>query len=250
MPAYNSAATLADSATSVLAQSMGDLELVIADDGSTDETAAVAARLAAGDARVRVLHLPGRSGPAGARNAAIAVARGRYLAFCDSDDAWLPTKLERQLAVAASSGAPLVFSAYHRVDAGHTGGAAGPVPSGRVVYVPAQVTHRELLRRNVIGCLTAMVDLEQTGPITMPDIPGAEDWATWLGILRDGGAAVGIDEPLALYRTDQAGSHSRRRWRAAYAVWRVLREQEGLDPVRAAFHLVTDAVAALRKTRI
>lgn len=250
MPAYNSAATLADSATSVLAQSMGDLELVIADDGSTDETAAEAGRLAIDDDRVRILRLHGRSGPAGARNAAIAVARGRYLAFCDADDLWLPTKLERQLAVAAETGAPLVFSAYHRVDAGHTGGARGTVPDGRVVHVPARVTHDELLRRNVIGCLTAMVDLAQSGPITMPDIPGAEDWATWLGILRDGGTAVGIDEPLALYRTAQAGSHSRRRWRAACAVWRVLREQEGLDPVRAGRHLVTDAVAALRKTRI
>lgn len=249
MPAYNSAATLAGSVRSVLGQTMGDLELIVADDGSTDGTAEVVEDFAAEDHRVRVLRLPGRRGPAGARNAALAVARGRFAAFCDSDDAWLPTKLERQLAVAEATGAPLVFSAYHRVDADHDG-VPGAVPDGRVVRVPGTVTHDQLLRRNVVGCLTAMVDLDQSGPLAMPDIPGAEDWATWLSVLRDGGTAVGIDEPLALYRTAQTESHSRRRWRAVCAVWRVLRDQERLGPVRAAGHLVTDAVAALHKTRI
>src|SRR5699024_12357019 len=83
----------------------------------------------------------------------------------------------------------------------------------------------------------------------MPDIQGAEDWALWLRILGAGGIAVGIDEPLALYRAAQPGSHSADRSRAVRAVWTVLRRQERLGVPRAAVHLVTGAVAALRRKR-
>jgi glycosyltransferase involved in cell wall biosynthesis len=250
MPAYNSAETLLDSAQSVLDQTYADLELVVADDASTDATPALLAELSARDARVRVVRLGGRSGPAAARNAALDAARGRYVAFCDADDLWLPDKLDRQLALATESGAALVYCGYHRVDADFAGGTAAFRPGGRVVRVPTTLTHDELLRRNVIGCLTAVYDRRQTGEVRMPDLPGAEDWALWLRILRQGGSAAGIDEPLALYRTARPGSHSARRWRAVRAVWRVLRTEEGLPAPRAAVHLVTDAVAALRKGRI
>ncbi|PZR54337.1 glycosyltransferase family 2 protein [Xylanimonas oleitrophica] len=250
MPAYNSAGTLLDSAQSVLDQTFADLELVVVDDSSTDTTPNLLARLAGRDPRVRVIRLEGRNGPARARNAALDVARGRYVAFCDADDLWLPEKLARQLALAEESGAPLVYSGYHRIDAGFTGGAAAFRPAGRVVRVPTTLTRAELLRRNAVGCLTAMYDRDRTGEVRMPDIPGAEDWALWLRILRGGGTAVGIDEPLALYRTAQPGSHSAQRWRAVQAVWRVLREEEGLSVPAAAVHLVTDAIAALRKGTI
>lgn len=250
MPAFNSARTLRDSAASVLDQTFGSLELVIVDDGSTDTTVAVAEALASGDTRVRLVRNVTNAGPAGARNAGIAAGRGRYLAFCDADDLWLPTKLERQLEVACQTGAALVYSAYHRIAADHSGPAAGFRPQGRVVHVPTRVTHADLLRRNLVGCLTALVDLERTGPVAMPDIPGAEDWALWLRILRAGGRAAGLDEPLALYRTAQPGSHSARRLRAVRAVWQVLRREEGLAIPRAAAHLLTDAAAALRKDRI
>ena len=130
------------------------------------------------------------------------------------------------------------------------GSAATFEPADRVVHVPTTLTHARLLWSNVVGCLTEMVDSAQTGPLAMPDIPGAEDWALWLRILRDGGTAVGIDEPLALYRTAQPGSHSARRWRAAHAVWRVLREAEGQSVPSSAVHLVVSALTALAKSRI
>nr|WP_026940366.1 glycosyltransferase [Humibacter albus] len=250
MPAFNSARTLRDSAQSVLDQSVDSLELIIIDDGSTDGTVAIAEALARDDARVRVIQRQVSGGPAVARNSGIVEARGRYLAFCDSDDLWLPMKLERQLHAATTTGATLLFSAYYRVDADFDGEAIGFRPNGRVVHARADLTHAQLLHSNVIGCLTAVVDLDQTGPVSMPDIPGAEDWALWLRILRDGGKAVGIDEPLALYRAAQPGSHSARRWSAIRAVWRVLRAEEGLSIPRAAIHLGTDAVAAMRKARV
>lgn len=250
MPAFNSSRTLRDSAQSVLDQTFDSLELIIVDDVSADATLEVADDLARRDARVRVVRRERRGGPAAARNSGIALARGRFVAFCDADDQWLPHKLERQLESAASSGAALVYSAYHRVDAEFNGSARDFVPDGRVIRVPPRVTYAELLRSNVIGCLTALVDRQQAGEISMPDIPGAEDWALWLRILRSGGSAVGLEEPLALYRAAQPGSHSASRWRAIKAVWRVLREEEGLSVAASFGHLVTDAAAALRKNRI
>jgi glycosyltransferase involved in cell wall biosynthesis len=250
MPAFNSARTLRDSAQSVLDQTVKSLELIIIDDGSTDATAEVAEQLASSDARARLIRRPVSGGPAVARNTGMAEARGRYVAFCDADDMWLPAKLERQLELTGTTGASLVYSGYHRVDADFAGTAASFRSEGRVVHVPASVSHAQLLRSNVIGCLTALVDVEQTGALSMPDIPGAEDWALWLRILRDGRLAVGIDEPLALYRAAQSDSHSARRWNAVRAVWRVLRKEEGLSVPRAAAHVAADAASALRKSRI
>src|SRR5437016_5735478 len=81
---------------SVLDQSVVDLECIVVDDGSSDGTAAWLADHA--DTRLHVLHTAGGRGPAGARNDGISVARGRYVAFQDSDDEWLPGKLKKQLA--------------------------------------------------------------------------------------------------------------------------------------------------------
>lgn len=250
MPVHNGAGTLRQSVASVLDQTFRDLELVVVDDASTDDTAGIVEGIAAADPRLRLIRRERSGGPAAARNTGIATGAGRYLAFCDADDLWLPEKLERQLALAEASGAALVYSGYHRVDASFAGSAADFTPEGRVVRVPKRLTRSGLRRRNVIGNLTAMLDLERTGPVAMPDIPGAEDWALWLLTLRAHGDAAGIDEPLALYRASQPDSHSADRGRAVRAVWQVLRQQEGLSAPSAAVHLVTGAAAALRKNRI
>lgn len=250
MPVFNGARTLRRSMTSVLDQTCRNLELVVVDDGSTDETVPITDELARHDQRVRLIRRERSGGPAAARNTGIASGTARYLAFCDADDLWLPGKLERQLEEAEATGAALVYSGYHRIDSSFAGSATDFVPEGRVVHVPTRLTRAALLRRNVIGNLTAVVDTRRTGPVSMPDIPGAEDWALWLGILRAGGTAVGINEPLALYRAAQPGSHSADRRRAVRAVWQVLRQQERLAVPSAAVHLATGALAALRKNRI
>lgn len=102
LPAYNRARTLPRALHSVLAQDDGQLEVIVADDASTDDTPQLMARLA--DPRVRYLRLPVNGGPAAARNAALDVARGEYIAFQDSDDEWLPLKLEKQLAALMQAG--------------------------------------------------------------------------------------------------------------------------------------------------
>lgn len=250
MPVFNGNATLHQSMMSILRQSVEDLELIVVDDGSSDDSVHIAERLAQTDDRVRLERREKSGGPAAARNTGIVKAKGQYLAFCDADDMWLPHKLERQLECAKRSGAALIYSSYHRIAPSFRASAEAFEPEGRVVCVPTKLTHEELLAGNKIGNLTAMVNLSVTGPVTMTDRPGAEDWALWLEITRRFGAAHGIEEPLALYRAEQKGSHSNDRLRAIRAVWRVLREQENVPRWKAAWYLMRSSIAALRKSRI
>lgn len=239
MPAWNAAATIERSIESVLTQDHAHLELVVVDDGSTDATADIVTRLATGDARVRLLR-QANAGVAAARNAGIAAASGRYLAFLDSDDWWYPGKLRRQLACMRDSGAMVSYSAYERY-----------ATDGRLlsrVTPPPVVTHADMLDSNHIGNLTGMLD-RRLGELTFERI-GHEDYVFWLRAVRLAGKAVraGDGEPLAGYLVRE-GSVSANKWRAARWQWRIYREVEGLSAVRAAGHMLAYVVHALRKRR-
>src|SRR5579864_1915413 len=116
MPTHNSQGSLGESVQSVLAQTYGDWELLIVDDASQDSTLALARQFASNDPRIRVLPLEQNVGVADARNHGISAARGQYLAFLDSDDLWLPHKLQAQIDFMRSSGAGFSFAQYRRID--------------------------------------------------------------------------------------------------------------------------------------
>ena len=98
-PSWNVAPLIGETIASVQSQTFRDWELLIADDCSTDQTAAVVEGHAASDPRIKLIRQPRNGGPALARQAAIEQAQGRFIAFLDSDDLWLPAKLERQIAL-------------------------------------------------------------------------------------------------------------------------------------------------------
>src|SRR5690348_17042411 len=117
IPTYNRAHLLPRAVASVQAQTCADWELIVVDDGSTDSTIADVTAMAGADPRIRLAVNTGRRGPAGARNAGIAVARAPWVAFLDSDDSWGPGKLARFLAEAkAHPEAMLIGSDYWMVD--------------------------------------------------------------------------------------------------------------------------------------
>lgn len=238
MPALNAAAFLPRAVASVVAQTRQDWELIIADDGSTDDTPGLARDLARADPRIRVLPAPetGPRGAAAARNRAMEVARGRYLAFLDADDEWLPEKLARQLGWMEAEGLALTYTGFWRQQA--TG--------RREIRVPGRVDRRELLRGNVIGVLTAICDREQLGPMAMPLLPLRQDYAFWLDLLTRTEAAHGLQEPLAVYHVTP-GSLSANRWRASRATWRMYREHAGLGRLQAGWYLTSHLLRRLMR---
>jgi len=237
MPAWNAEATIVASIESVLAQTHAQVELVVVDDGSRDDTAALVAKIAARDARVKLLR-QANAGVAAARNAGIDAARGGVIAFLDSDDRWHPRKLECQLARMRASGARVSYTTYRRVD-----------EDGRelsVVRPPARIDHAALLRSNHIGNLTGLYE-RSLGEVRFRRI-GHEDYVFWLELVRRAGEAVRADEgePLADYLV-RSDSVSANKWRAARWQWRIYREVEGLSALRAAGLMVAYVAHALAK---
>ncbi|MEO1199723.1 MAG: glycosyltransferase family 2 protein [Pseudomonadota bacterium] len=236
MPVFNKRNSVRRSVASVRQQSEADWELLLIDDGSTDGADALLRDLASEDNRITLLGWPDNRGAAAARNAGIQAAKGRYIAFLDADDAWLPEKLAIQREHMERIGAGFVFSGYRRLD-----------PSGRPlgdVQVPTRITYRDLLKRNVVGCLTAVYDTEVHGKVEMPDVRRRQDYGLWLRLLRDGGEAHGIDQVLAEY-TVGGSSLSSNKMVAAQATWRILRDQEGLALPQAAWCFAHYAGAAV-----
>lgn len=227
-PVWNAAATLGDCVASLRAQTRGDWEMLLVDDGSTDGSQALAARLAAGDGRIRLFGWDARRGAAAARNAGIRAARGRYIAFLDADDLWRPEKLAVQIGYMEAARAPFTFAAVRRIDA--TGRPLG------VIAAPARVDHARLLKGNVIPCQTAAYDRLHYGAVEMPDLPRRQDYGLWLTLLARGGEAHGLPQALADWRM-RPGSLSSNKLMAAAGTWRVYREVAGLSRGRAAWHL-------------
>jgi glycosyltransferase involved in cell wall biosynthesis len=226
-PVWNAAATLPATLASVRAQTLGDWEHLLVDDGSTDGSDRLIAEAVAADPRRRALATGANAGAGVARNLAIRAARGRYVAFLDADDRWRPEKLARQIGFMAAEGHAFAFTAYQRED------AAGR-PLGRVA-APPRVTREELLRHNVIGCLTAVYDAEALGRVEMPEARRRQDYGLWLALLARVEAAHGLAEVLADYRVAK-GSLSGNKLVAARDTWALYRGAAGLSAPRAAWY--------------
>ena len=226
MPAYNAGKTIVSSVRSLLAQSYLNWELVVVDDKSTDNTAALIAELAESDRRIRPIFLSDNSGgPAFPRNAAIKASRGSYISFLDADDEWSPVKLERQLNFMLEKGAVLSCTSYCVVDSiGTLVGRYEP---------PTVCSYKELLKNNSIGCLTAMYDARFLGKRYFP-LCGHEDYALWLSILREGHVVHGLQERLANYRL-VPGSVSSNKFKVMGFFWHIYRNIEGFSYLLAVF---------------
>lgn len=241
MPSYNTARFLRATVESVLAQTFDDWELLAADDQSTDESLEILHQYRSRDPRIRVLALDGHHGPAGARNAAISAARRPYIAFIDSDDIWLPRKLERHVAFMQEEGSALSFTAYRKID-------EDDAPGG-LVSVPRTVDYDALLYSNCIGCSTAIYDTARLGKVFFPDIPRRQDHGLWLKILRKGVRAHGLNDPLTLYRVRKKSVSSNKLVAAAYQ-WQLYRRVEGLSLGSALLHFAGYAYKGARKARL
>jgi teichuronic acid biosynthesis glycosyltransferase TuaG len=242
MPAYNARATVRSAVMSVLAQSYTDVILFLVDDGSTDDTIALAKSTAGADDRLVVLRTRGRLGPAAARNVGLHSAGGcRWIAFLDSDDIWTRNKLEHQIAFAMSRGSDLVFSPVWRIS--EDGELAGkPVP------VPATLSARRSLRTTPIVTSTVLLSTQRCGIPRMELDVGYDDFELWTRLAATGLQLDGTEEPLAAYRIRKQ-SVSARKLSMSKHVWTVLRRKRALGPLASAACYLSYALTAVVKHR-
>ena len=213
IPAFNAADTIEQAIRSVLEQSIGNLEILVVDDGSADATGRIIRNLQAADTRVRPFFLEQNKGVANARNIATQRARGRYIAFLDADDIWYREKLEKQHERLVG-GAKVVTCGYVRV---YGDGAE------KAVIPPERISFDDMLKTNHIGNLTGVYDSHCLGKFYQKPI-GHEDYLMWLQILRTGCGAECVPEVLARYRASGRGL-SGNRLRSAIWTWKIHREE-------------------------
>lgn len=205
IPAYGCERYIGRCIASALAQTAEDLEVIVIDDASQDGTAEIVERFVREDRRVRCITLARNGGVANARNCGISAARGEWVAFLDSDDAWAPDKLERQFALQSRTQAELIYSAARCFDeAGND--------LAREFRVPAAVSYEQLLRRNDLVCSSVLV--RRAWMLQNPFESGEvhEDYICWVRLLEGGCRAAGVQEPLVWYRLREGSkSHDKRR---------------------------------------
>jgi teichuronic acid biosynthesis glycosyltransferase TuaG len=240
-PAYNVEAFLSETINSVLEQTHKNWEMIVVDDCSRDGTANVAQRFASQDSRVIFVQHDKNSGPAEARNTAVKRARGRFIAFLDSDDQWLPKKLERQLKFMAERGLSFTFTPYRRI-------STETDSPGKLIAVPNQISYRDLLKHTAIATSTVILDREKTGPFSLVKGMGYDDFILWLDILKRGHTAVAFHEDLMRYRlVPQSVSHDK--IRSAKWVWNIYRKHEKLSLLDACWCLMNYGLRGYFKHR-
>lgn len=217
-PAYNAARFIAETIESVRAQTFEHWEMIIVDDQSSDATVQIIQQYEQLDDRIKLVQLAENSGSAVARNTAMDHAKGRYLAFLDSDDSWLPEKLAKQLAFMQDNDLAFTFTKYVRIQ-------ENGQRTNAISAAPTKVGYNDLMKHCVIGCLTVMLDRDKIGDERMVNIRTRQDYAFWLAITKKGFYAYGLPEVLAQYRL-VANSISSNKLKAAKQNWYLYRHIE------------------------
>nr|WP_163969775.1 glycosyltransferase family 2 protein [Oceanobacillus halotolerans] len=244
-PAYNAERFIRETIESVLAQTYSNWEMVIVDDCSTDKTVEYVKAYQQQDDRINLIVLEENQGSAVARNTAMEHAKGRYIAFLDSDDLWYPEKLEKQLRFMQEKDVGFSFTQYIRMQEDGT-------LKNAVSRAPKAVGYEDLLRHCVIGCLTVMLDREKVGYLKMVDIRTRQDYVYWLALTKRGHLAYGIPEILAKYRTvdDSISSNKIKAARRQWYVYRKIEKQNLFKSIWYFLHYATRGIRNLMKYKI
>lgn len=227
MPTYNCGRFIAETIESVLEQSYPDWELIISDDCSTDDTVEIVRSYQAGEPRIRYIRNERNSGAAVTRNAALREARGRWIAFLDSDDLWRPRKLERQLRFMVENG--YAFSYHEYSEMSEEGRDLGIQVSGI-----ARVNAFQMFACCWPGCLTVMYDRDVVGLIQIRDIKKNNDTAMWLKVVKKVPCYL-LKDNLARYRRRKGSITPPGLFKRIWAHYPLFRVAEGMNPLAAAF---------------
>ena len=222
MPSYNTGKFIKETIESVLSQTYSAWELIIVDDCSTDNTDEVVGEYLTDD-RIRYIKNDINSGAAVSRNRALREAKGKWIAFLDSDDLWEPQKLEKQVAFMKNNGYHFSYTNYIEID-------EASIPNGISVTGPRRITKCGMYSYCWMGCLTVMYDAEKIGLVQIADIKKNNDYAMWLKVCEKADCYL-LNEKLARYRK-RGGSISNHGY-VKLVKWhyRLYREAENKNPI-------------------
>lgn len=241
MPNYNGEKFLRETIDSVLAQTYQNWEILLVDDCSTDSSLEIAQSF--GDGRIRIFQNEQNGGAAVSRNYALREAKGKWIAFLDSDDLWRPEKLERQLKFMAENNYHFSYTEYSHMD-------EQSQPLGVRVTGPRKISKFKMFCYDYMGCLTVMYDAETVGLIQVePSLKSRNDYAMWLKVCKRCKCYL-LREDLAEYRIRRNSlSHSglKKSIRNQYRLFRV---GEGMCAVRALFHTAVNMFFGVLKKLI
>lgn len=240
VPVYNAEKYIVETIRHVVSQTYTDWELLLVVDGCGDRSAQVIQEYkeAEGESRLRLIVQEENQGAARARNRGLQAARGRYIAYVDADDLWMPEKLELELQFMKEKQAAFVFSGYEFADQDGRG-------TGKVVHVPKQLGYGDALKNTTIFTSTVLFDTQNISRelLEMPDIK-SEDTALWWKVLRNGYTAYGLDRNLVLYRRP-VRSLSSNKLEAIRRIWNLYRRAEGLSVPYSLYNLCFWAARAV-----
>lgn len=239
MPVYNAQRFLSQAIDSVLSQSYSDFELIMIDDCSTDNSFEILREYEKKDSRVSVFKNNKNRGVSFTRNFGVKKAKSDYIAFIDSDDMWTADKLEKQInLIDKYPDTTLCYTGSGFVD-------TNSVKSEFVFSVPYEVSFKKLLKQNVISCSSALVKKDWLIKFPMAHDNMHEDFATWLSILKYGGKARGINEPLLIYRVDR-NSKSGNKFKSMAMTYRVYKFM-GLNVFQRVYYMIFYTISGIRK---
>lgn len=239
MAAYNAEKYIEEAIQSVINQTMQDWELLVFDDGSSDQTVAIASEMAQKDNRIKVLNNAHNMGVAETRNRGFAMGRGDYIALLDSDDVWHATKLEKQLDLAAATGAQILYSSYTLMGEDKS-------VEYRDYIVPAETNFEKMLVQNVIGCSTVMISQEIAKNYRFDESFYHEDYVLWMQLLQAGYKAAGVTECLMDYRVMRVSKSSDKK-HSAKKRWNIYRKNLQLSVPKSMLCFVRYAIAGVKK---
>lgn len=238
-PVYNAERFIKETIESVQNQTYKDWEMILVDDCSSDNSEKIIMNIKENDSRIKYIKLEKNSGAAVSRNTALDNAKGRYIAFLDSDDTWKPSKLERQLEFMKTNGYGFTFTSYELMD-------ESSKKLKKVIKVPSRINYNGLLKNTIIGCLTVVIDRQKIGDFRMPLIRKGQDTATWLKILKKYEFAYGLNECLSEYRLVE-GSISSNKIGALKRTWNIYRNIEKLNFFKSSYVFSCYLVRAVMK---
>lgn len=239
-PVYNAGKEIGKTLESIFNQTYKNIEIVLVDDCSKDNSRDVIEQYKENHPEIVYFCQPTNKGAGVARNKALELAKGQFVAFLDADDMWHPEKIEKQLELLRKKNGAFSYTAIQMVD-----------QNDQIVKtkrkVKEQVNYKFLLHNTMIATSTVVIDRTKLGDFRMPLRRGGQDYATWLMLLRDGTIAYGIDEALEDYRVGNKDSLAGTKGKSVKQVWEIQTQDEGINKISAAFNVFCFCVNAAKK---